>query len=108
MRGLRSSLILLVILIGLGGYIYYENGKPPADTDAKEKAFANVKADDIEEVEIKADGDTSKLQKADGKWQVVEPVKADADTSELSSITSGLASLDIQRVVDENAGDMKK
>jgi hypothetical protein len=109
MRRLTSTLILLVVLAGLAGYIFYIDRQPPSEADAKEKAFADLKADDIEEVQITlASGDTSRLQKADGRWQIVEPVKADADASQLSSITNGLASLDIQRVVDENAGDLKR
>ena len=51
----------------------------------------SVQADDIEEVQIKsADGETTRLQKADGKWQLVEPVQAAADTSELTTIASSL------------------
>jgi hypothetical protein len=109
MRALRSTLILFVILAGLVGYIYYQDKNPAADTDAKDKAFSSVKAEDIEEVQIKsADGETSKAQKTNGKWQLVEPVQATADEQELTSIASSLASLDIQRVVDENATDLKQ
>ena len=72
-------------LAGLVGYIYFVDSKrEPSGTTAKEKPFTSVQADDIEEVQIKsADGETTRLQKADGKWQLVEPVKAAADTSEV-------------------------
>lgn len=108
MRSLWSTLILVLVLSGLVGYIYFVDSKrEPAGTDAKEKLFASVKADEIEEIQVKsADGETSHLQKTDGKWQVVEPVKAAADESEASSIASSLASLEIQRVVEESAGDL--
>ena len=75
-----------------------------AGATVKEKPFGSLQADDIEEVQIKsADGETTRLQKTDGKWQVVEPVKTDADTSELTTIASSLATFEINRVVDENA-----
>ena len=107
MRGLKSTLALLVVLGGLVGYIYYLNRDGATDADAKEKAFASVTAEDIEEVQIKsADGEISRAQKTDGTWHLVEPVQAVADESELTSITSSLASLDMQRVVDENAPDL--
>ena len=107
MRGLRSTIVLLVVLGGLVGYIYYLNRDGATDGDAKEKAFAAVTAEDIEEVQIRsADGETSRAQKTDGTWRLVEPVQAVADESELTSITSSLASLDMQRVVDENAPDL--
>jgi hypothetical protein len=108
MRSLWTTLVLLLVLAGLVGYIYFVDTKrEPAGAEAKEKLFASVKAEDIEEVQVKsADGETSHLQKTDGKWQLVEPVKAAADESEVSSIATSLASLEIQRVVEESAGDL--
>jgi hypothetical protein len=109
MRGLKSTLILLVVLGGLVGYIYYLNRDGAPDADAKEKAFASVAAEDIEEIQIKsAEGETSRAQKTEGAWRLIEPVQATADESELTSITSSLASLDMQRVIDENAADLKQ
>ena len=108
MRELRSTLILIVVLAGLVGYIYYRNNREAAPEDAKEKAFASVTAEDIEEVQIKlAGGDTSRVQKVDGAWKIVAPEAADADQGELSSITGSLATLDVQSVVDENPADTK-
>lgn len=109
MRGLRSTIILIVVLGGLIGYIYYLNREGAADSDATEKAFASVNADDIEEVQItSADGETSRAQKTDGTWRLVEPVQAAADESELTSIASSLASLEMQRVIDDNSADLKQ
>jgi hypothetical protein len=64
MRSLRSTLVLIVILGGLVGYIYYLNKDQSSGTDTKEKAFASLKAEDIEDVQIKAaDGQTSRSRK---------------------------------------------
>jgi hypothetical protein len=110
MRGLKSTLALLVILIGVIGYIYFvDSDKPVNDTEAKEKAFTSVKSDDIEELQVKAaDGQTTRLQKVDGKWQLVEPFKGDADNTEASNIASSVATIEISRVVDENASNLKE
>ena len=103
MRGLRSTLILLVVLAGLVGYIYYDSKKPAASTDTKQKAFSGVTADAIEELQIKAaDGETSRVQKTGDQWKLADPVNADADSNEVSSVATSLASLDINRVIDEN------
>jgi len=60
-------------------------------------------------VQIKsAEGETSRLQKVDGKWQLVEPLKTAADNTEASNIASTLAAIDVQRVVDENAANLKE
>ena len=110
MRGVWSTIVLVLVLAGLVSYIYFVDSKrDPTGSTAKEKPFTSVQADDIEEVQIKsAEGETTRLQKADGRWEVVEPVKAAADTGEATTIASSLASLEIQRVVDENATDLKQ
>ena len=109
-RGAKSTLVLLVVLIGLGAYIFFvDSKKPVGDTERKEKAFAGIKSDDIEELEIKSEmGEHSRLRKSDGNWKLVEPVMADSDASELSSITSSLPDLEIQRTVEEAPADLKK
>lgn len=105
-----STGIMVLVLAGLVGYIYFVDSKQePSGTTTKEKLFGSLQADDIEEVQVKsADGETTRLQKADGNWQLIEPVKAAADTSEITTIASSLASLEIQRVVDENPADLKQ
>ena len=109
MRSLRSTLVLVVVLAALVGYIYYLNGRDTTGTDAKEKAFATVKEEEVEAIRIKsADGQTTRLQKKDGAWTIVEPEAASADQGELSSITSSLAALEVQRVVEDKASDLKQ
>jgi hypothetical protein len=110
-RNVWSLLVSIVVLAGLAGYIYFVDSKSePNAADVKEKVWGGTLAStDMEEVEITlASGEKTKVQKADGKWQVVEPSKAPADETEMTSITSSLASLEVQRVVDANAADVKQ
>ena len=97
MRGLRSTIALLVVLIGLGAYIYFVTWKQPESADAsskQEKVFASLEADKIQELKIKSEkGDTSTIVKKDGTWQLTQPLAARADESEVSGITSGLSFL---------------
>jgi hypothetical protein len=106
-----SLLALVVVLAGLGGYIYFIDSKTePNAPEVKEKVWGGTLAStDMEEVQITlAGGETAKVQKTDGTWQVVEPSKAPADESEMTSITSSLASLEVQRVVDANASNVQQ
>ena len=107
MRGLPSTILLVLALAGLGGYIYFVELKKPATTpDSKPKAFATT-AEEIEELQIAvADGDTTVARRAGAGWTLVQPIEAEGDASELSNMASSLASLDVQRVVDENPGDV--
>jgi hypothetical protein len=99
---LWSTLGLVVVLAGLGGYIYFVDSERPAGgVEQKRKVFA-VEADKIEEITLTADRETSSLRKADGTWRMTAPVDADVDSTEISSITSALASLEVNRVIDES------
>jgi len=107
-RRFASTIAAMIVLILLGGYIYLYEWDTPADSaEAKEKPFASVQSDAIEEVQIKAaGGETSRATKTEGGWQLVEPAKAEADASELSAVTSNLSSLEVQRVVEEAPADL--
>ncbi|MBI3050285.1 MAG: DUF4340 domain-containing protein [Acidobacteria bacterium] len=110
MRGLKTTIALLVVLGGLAGYIFfYEARREPADPNARPRAFDQLASENIQEVQIKnADGQTSRVQLESGNWQLVEPVKADADDGVVGTVTSNLASLEVQRVVEEKPADLKQ
>ena len=103
MRGLRSLIILLVIAIPLGWYTYKDSQRPAGDDGPKKDKVFTVEADKIEELSIKAEsGEQTRLQKTGTEWKMVEPTAGAPDNSEVSGITSNLATLEMQRVVDEN------
>src|SRR5690349_2509207 len=110
MRGLKSTIALLVVLGGLVAYIYFVDSKRPATgPDTKEKAFTSLAADQIEAVELKAEsGETARVEKTGETWNLVEPEKVEADSVALSSLTTTIAGLEIERVVDENPTDIKQ
>lgn len=106
MRGLTSTIVLLLVLAGLGAYIYFvDSGRPQGGGDVKSKVFS-VEGDRLEEITVTAEGDTTTVRKSDGTWKVVAPLSADADSVEVSSLTSALAGLEVNRVVEENASDL--
>ena len=110
MRGLKSTIALLVVLIGLVAYIYFIDAKKPASDapETKAKAFT-VDADQIEEIRIKpTSGDASRVEKANGTWQLIEPEKAEADQGQVSNAATSLAALEINRVVDDNPSDLSQ
>ena len=109
MKGLRSFLVLLVIAVALGGFLYYDSKREPVDDKKLEKVYAGVTADKIERVTVKsAAGDQTTVEKQGTAWQVTQPSPAAADEAELSGITSNLASLEVQRVIDEQPADLKE
>jgi Domain of unknown function (DUF4340) len=105
-RGLWSTLALIVVLAGLGAYIYFVLNKQTdssASASKQEKVFASVSADKIDEVRVSSSGgDATTVKKENGGWQIVQPAAAKADDNEVNGITSALASLEVARVIDEN------
>jgi len=109
MKGLRSLLVLLVVAAALGGYLYYDSKREPGDEKKQEKVFAGVVSDKIERVTLKsAAGDQTTIEKQGAAWQVTQPAPVAADEAEVSGITSNLASLEVQRVVDDQPTDLKQ
>src|SRR5215210_7424032 len=111
MRGLKSTLALVVVLAGLGAYIYFITWKTPpggaADGKKQEKVFASLESDKIEEVRVtSASGDATTVKKEGTAWQLTQPVAAKADDTEVSGITSALASVEMVRTIDENPSNL--
>lgn len=109
MRGLRSTLVLLVVALGLGGYIFFfERHRPPASAPEPNEQLFDFEADDVAELRVDAGEDAvTELRRTDDAWQVVAPIEAAADDSATSSIASTLASLEVQRVVEEGPVDLE-
>ncbi len=105
----RSTLILFVLALAVGGYLYFvESKRPVADENAKTKVFA-IDAAKINQVEVKSSsGEVTGLQKgANDTWTIVKPVQAPADRNSVSDIVTNLANLEEEREVDANASDLK-
>jgi hypothetical protein len=108
MGRLRSFIILLVVAVPLGWYAYRDAAKGPVDDSPKRDKVFNVDAAKIDELEIKAEsGERTTLQKKGSGWTIVQPpVPAPPEEGTVSSITSNLASMEVQRVIEENPGDL--
>ena len=112
MRGLTSTLILVVVLAGLGAYIYFVDSKRPAPTAdgspaTKEKVFS-VESDKINELRITYQGQTAALKKEGAGWKMTEPSQIDADPPEAIGVASALSNVEIVRVIDDNATNLEQ
>ena len=111
MRGLASTLILVVVLAGLGGYIYFVDSKRPSDAPVaegespKEKVF-KVETDKINEIRLTTKDESTLLRKDKDGWKLVEPVKVDADPPEAIGLATNITSFESVRLIDENATDL--
>ena len=103
MRGARSTLVLLVVALALGAYIYFvESERPPAGTPDPLEAAFDVESDDIDSLSVTAgNGDRTVIEKDGDRWRIVEPFPVNVDVTQVVSLSSSLASLEVQRVVAE-------
>ncbi len=109
MHGLRSTLALLVVAVGLGAYIYFvERHRDPASAPEPNEELFTFDADDVRELEVRAeDGAVTELRQDDGVWRLVAPVEAAADDVSATSLAATLSSLEINRVLDEGPVDLE-
>lgn len=109
MRRGRSTLLLLLVALGLGAYIYFvEMKREPSDaTPPADRVFTNLDAGTISALTFKAsNGDETSVRREGAGWRVTAPIDARADAAEVSGVTSNLASLDLSRVVDDAPTDL--
>ena len=109
MRGTRSTLILLVVFVALGAYVYYvELDRPPASETPANELLLDATAEEFSGLTVRVgDSETVLSRTGDGDaWQLTAPVAAPADDGQVSSITSALATLEIRRVIDDAAIDL--
>ena len=102
-------LIYVVVLAGLGGYIWWSNkkeaAKKPADTTIKMLSIPDA---DFQEIRAKkSSGDILDLKREGGKWRITEPQPLAADQDSVSSMVSSLSSLNADKVIEDNATDLK-
>ncbi len=109
MRGLTSLAVLVVVLLGLGSYIYFlQSTRAPASGEARRKAV-EIPKDEIEQLVIKAaSGDVSTVTKTGGSWQITAPLTAPADETLISRIVTGISDLEIAQILDENPTDLSQ
>ena len=111
MRGLRSTLLLFVVLVGLGAYIYFKEWHSPSlvEVSASRPRVLTVAPDAIEQITVRSEnGDATTLTKGGDAWQIVSPVAANADATATIEMTRALANLEIRDVVDENPTNLEQ
>src|SRR5690606_2971432 len=99
----RSFLLLVVIAAALGAYVWFVElpRDPNAPDSTPERVFA-VEAADIREMRVRNEaGEDSTLRRDGDRWVFADAADIEVDRSEAGNLTSGLAELEVQRIVDE-------
>src|SRR5215471_19348902 len=113
MRGLKTTIALVVVLGGLFAYIYFvtwkqpEGGESAAGGTKLEKVFAGLQSDKIDEIHVHSEaGESTVLKKDKDGWKITDPVQTAAQESEASGIANALSQLEVARVIDDNPSNL--
>mgnify|MGYP006089619493 CR=1 FL=1 len=108
MRGIRSTLALAVVAVGLGGYAYLiESDRSTAPTADQLIPVFDFESDDITTVTVTAEnGNRTVVDKADARWRLIEPFEGNVDVTAVVGLASSVATLEMQRVVAEPEDDI--
>lgn len=98
----KSTLVVVLLAVVIGGLTWYFEIKHPrkaAETGAAEiqKPAFTFPAANITSLEIERQGQTIKIERRGGGWQITQPVDTRADKFAVNELANGLASATIER-----------
>lgn len=97
----RNTLILGVILLALGAYVYFVELEK-ARKEAQKKLLVTFDKDKVEEVTLTYPDREINLKKdAAGKWTITKPLNAEADDTTVKNLISAIAECEVEKVLDE-------
>lgn len=106
----RGPLVYLLVLLLIGGYYYYFEvvRKTQQETAAKEarKVF-HFDPNSVTALTLSSPGRDPVQLKKEGQWQIVEPIKTEADQFSVQDLLGALSKLESEREVLSAPGDLK-
>jgi len=96
----KSTLLVVVVAIALGAFVYFYDSKhsvaPPTDEASWKPAFA-VNADQITGLTLVSGTGKTVFAKQGNSWQITQPVPTRADQASINGIVNDLSSAKIRR-----------
>jgi Domain of unknown function (DUF4340) len=108
---LKTTLVLFVVFAVLLAAVLLFDSKSRArkESEEKSKKLVDLASADVEKITLKNESGTMTFKKADkGEWLIVEPLEAQADSSEVSRLAEEFSSLKFERLVEAEGGDPAK
>jgi hypothetical protein len=93
------------ILAGAVWWAELRNPEPAAKPAAGQAPVFDLKADDVNRVEVVESGKTAAVERTDGGWRLVEPADDEADARRIDSAVGQVAKLNATRKL-EDASDL--
>ncbi len=101
----RTTILLILVLIGLGAYVYWVE-LPKAEQEAKKKTLFEFKADDAIEVSLAYPDHELIVKKSGDEWRLVKPMDAPADATTVKNLVSAIADCEVKKAIEDTTPDL--
>ena len=108
----KGTLVLLVAVLALGGYIYFyeiKGGEKREKAKEAEKQIWKIDNRNIQQIDLIYPGQhIAAVRKNERVWALTAPRQLDADSDELNRMASSASNIQRDSVVEQNPTDLKK
>ncbi|MBI3782540.1 MAG: DUF4340 domain-containing protein [Deltaproteobacteria bacterium] len=102
---LRSTLILLVVLLGLGGYMYWVE-LPKEKEEAQKKTLFQFKTDEVAEVSLVYQDHEIALKKQGDEWHMTKPLDVGADKVSVDNLVNAISECEVKKELTDASSDL--
>lgn len=96
----RSTFVLVLLLIGLGAYVYWVE-VPKSQEEAKKKTIFEFKPEDATDVSLVYADREIVLKKAGEDWRLTKPLDAPADSMAVKNLINAIAEAEVKKTLDD-------
>ncbi|MFN8628027.1 MAG: DUF4340 domain-containing protein [Candidatus Binatia bacterium] len=100
----RTTLIFVLVLIGLAAYVYWVE-VPRSREETKKKTVFALNPDDITEVSLVYADRQVVVKKSGGDWRLTQPIDAMADAATIRNMINAIADAEVTKTF-ENVSDL--
>jgi hypothetical protein len=108
----KGTLILLLICLALGGYLYFyeiKGGEEREKAKQAEKQICKLEDKDIQEIDLISNSQRiAAVRKGDKEWILTEPRQWDADAGEINRLVNSALDLRREEALDLENADLSK
>lgn len=101
----RYTVLLALILVGLGAYLYFVESKQQAESE-KKQTLLDVKPDDVTGVTLAYGDREIALEQRDGTWRMLRPVDAAADEVAVKNLVRAITDAEVKKTIDDPPQDL--
>lgn len=102
----RTTLVLLLVLAGLGAYLYWVEF-PREQREAEAKKLFSFKPEDVTEIHLRFQDRDILLRKTGDTWKLIQPLEAPADELTVKNLLNTIAECEVKRGLEDSA-DLKQ